>query len=106
QCTFNAGDGPQSLIVVPESTGSVPNHKKAEIEMLAVQCVANCALLESKRWRAETSCSLDFTPEEQNHLGLPVRDCALACGIAPFWGGPPSCSNERLVTIPSKGRIA
>ena len=49
QCTFNAGDGPQSLIVVPESTGSVPNHKKAEIEMLAVQCVANCALLESKR---------------------------------------------------------
>ena len=49
QCTFNAGDGPQSLIVVPESTGSVPNHKKAEIEMLAVKCIANCALLESKR---------------------------------------------------------
>ncbi len=49
QCTFNAGDGPQSLIVVPESTTSVPNHKKAEIEMLAVKCVANCALLESKR---------------------------------------------------------
>jgi hypothetical protein len=49
ECTFNLGDGPQSLIVVPESTASVPNHKKAEIEMLAARCVANCALLESKR---------------------------------------------------------
>jgi hypothetical protein len=48
QCTFNAGDGPQSLIVVPESTERVP-HKKAEIEMQAVKCVANCALLETKR---------------------------------------------------------
>ena len=49
ECTFNVADGPQSLIVVPESTASVPNHKKAEIEMLAARCVANCALLESKR---------------------------------------------------------
>jgi hypothetical protein len=49
QCTFSAGDGPQSLIVVPESTASVPNHKKAEIEMQAAKCVANCQLLESKR---------------------------------------------------------
>jgi hypothetical protein len=49
ECKFNLGDGPQSLIVVPESTASVPNHKKAEIEMLAARCVANCALLESKR---------------------------------------------------------
>jgi len=49
QCTFNAGDGPQSLIVVPESTASVPNHKKTEIEMQAVRCVANCALLQSKK---------------------------------------------------------
>jgi hypothetical protein len=49
QCTFNLGDGPQSLIVVPEAGANVPNHKKAEIEMLAARCVANCALLESKR---------------------------------------------------------
>jgi hypothetical protein len=48
ECTFNLSDGPQSLIVVPESTERVP-HKKAEIEMLAARCVANCALLESKR---------------------------------------------------------
>lgn len=41
QCAFNAADGPQSLVVVPESP-SVPNHKKAEIEMLASKCVANC----------------------------------------------------------------
>jgi len=29
-CTFNAGDGPQSLIVVPESTAIVRITKKAE----------------------------------------------------------------------------
>jgi hypothetical protein len=41
QCTFNSQDGPQSLIVVPEITSNVP-HKRAEIEMQAVKCVANC----------------------------------------------------------------
>jgi hypothetical protein len=49
ECTFNLADGPQSLIVVPEDTTRIPNHKKAEIEMQFVKCVANCALLESKR---------------------------------------------------------
>jgi hypothetical protein len=49
QCTFNLGDGPQSLIVVPEEGARVPNHKKAEIEMQAAQCVANCSLLASKQ---------------------------------------------------------
>jgi hypothetical protein len=49
QCTFNLGDGPQSLVVVPEAGANIPNHKKAEIEMQAARCVANCALLESKR---------------------------------------------------------
>jgi hypothetical protein len=41
-CTVNLADGPQSLIVVPAST---PNHKKAEIELQAVKCVANCELI-------------------------------------------------------------
>lgn len=45
QCTFNAGDGPQSLIVVPENVNKVP-HKKAEVEFFASKCVANCALPE------------------------------------------------------------
>jgi hypothetical protein len=49
ECTFNLGDGPQSLIVVPEPGTDVPHKKKAEIEMLAAKCVANCQLLESKR---------------------------------------------------------
>ena len=48
QCTFNLADGPQSLIVAPEASGNVP-HKKAEIEMQFVKCVANCELLETKR---------------------------------------------------------
>jgi hypothetical protein len=43
QCTFNAADGPQSLIVAPEATGKVP-HKKTEVEFFASKCVANCAL--------------------------------------------------------------
>jgi hypothetical protein len=42
QCTFNAADGPQSLIVVPEDSGKVP-HKKTEVEFFASKCVANCA---------------------------------------------------------------
>jgi hypothetical protein len=45
QCTFNAGDGPQSLIIVPEDIEKVP-HKNAEIEFFASKCVANCALPE------------------------------------------------------------
>jgi hypothetical protein len=47
ECTFNLNDGPQSLVVVPEPGAKVP-HKKAEIEMLAVRCVENCELLQSK----------------------------------------------------------
>jgi len=43
QCAFNAGDGPQSLIVVPENLEKVP-HKKTEVEFFASKCVANCAL--------------------------------------------------------------
>ena len=43
QCTFNAADGPQSLIVVPEDTGKV-KHKKVEIEFFASKCVEHCAL--------------------------------------------------------------
>ena len=49
ECTFNLGDGPQSLVVVPEAGANVPNHKKAEIEMQAARCVLNCALLQSKQ---------------------------------------------------------
>jgi hypothetical protein len=48
-CTFNLGDGPQSLIVVPEEGARMPNHKKAEIEMQAAKSAANCGLLESPR---------------------------------------------------------
>jgi hypothetical protein len=49
ECTFNLGDGPQSLIVVPEPGAKVPKHKKAEVEMQAAKCVANCGLLQSQR---------------------------------------------------------
>ncbi len=48
-CTFSLGDGPQSLIVVPEDGARMPNHKKAEIEMQAARCVANCNLLASRQ---------------------------------------------------------
>jgi hypothetical protein len=48
QCTFNLADGPQSLIVAPEDNRNIP-HKKAEIEMQFVKCIANCELLETKR---------------------------------------------------------
>lgn len=44
QCSFNVADGPQSLVVLPEPTSNVP-HKKAEVEMQAVKCSANCRLI-------------------------------------------------------------
>jgi hypothetical protein len=47
ECKFDVNDGPQSLIVVPEETNRVP-HKKAEIEMSAARCVANCEMLQSR----------------------------------------------------------
>jgi hypothetical protein len=49
ECSFNLGDGPQSLVVAPEAGTDVPHHKKAEIDMQAAQCVANCNLLQSKK---------------------------------------------------------
>lgn len=45
QCTLNVADGPQSLVVVPEAGTTIPNHKKAEIEVQTVKCVDNCATL-------------------------------------------------------------
>jgi len=47
ECKFDLADGPQSLIVVPEDSGKVPK-KKAEIEMWAARCVANCNLLKAE----------------------------------------------------------
>lgn len=41
-CTYNATDGPQSLVLVPEPGVRVPN-KKAEIEVLSYKCVRYCA---------------------------------------------------------------
>lgn len=41
QCTVNASDGPQSLVIVPESDGRVP-HKKTNVDWQADECVANC----------------------------------------------------------------
>ncbi len=49
ECTFNLADGPQSLIVVPEAGARVPNHKKAEVEMQAVNCVDHCQLIEENQ---------------------------------------------------------
>jgi hypothetical protein len=43
QCTFDAANGPQSLIVVPENLDKVP-HKKTDVEFFASKCVANCEL--------------------------------------------------------------
>ena len=42
-CNVNMSDGPQSLIIVPDQP--VKNHKKAEIELQAVQCTENCNLV-------------------------------------------------------------
>jgi len=46
-CKVNLADGRQSLVVLPEP-GKLP-HKKAEIEMQANQCNANCDLLKKQQ---------------------------------------------------------
>jgi len=47
ECKFDLGDGPQSLIVVPEAGQKVPK-KKAEVQMFVSRCVANCQLLNAE----------------------------------------------------------
>jgi hypothetical protein len=42
-CKFNVADGPQSLLIMPSA--SVKSHKKAQIEVQALKCTANCDLL-------------------------------------------------------------
>jgi hypothetical protein len=43
QCPLKLADGPLSVVVAPEPSSRIPNHKKAEIEVFATQCVENCA---------------------------------------------------------------
>jgi hypothetical protein len=43
-CNVNLADGRESLVVLPEDRGKVP-HKKAEIEVQANECTANCDML-------------------------------------------------------------
>ena len=42
ECTFDLADGPQSFIAVPEAGTTVPPNKKAEVEVIASKCIANC----------------------------------------------------------------
>lgn len=46
-CNVNVADGRQSLVIMPQPGINVP-HKKAEIEMQANECTANCDLLKSQ----------------------------------------------------------
>ena len=46
-CNINLADGRQSLVILPQPGVSVP-HKKAEIEMQANECTANCNLLQKQ----------------------------------------------------------
>lgn len=45
QCQLNVADGPQSLVLVPETGVNIPKHKKTEVEVQAVKCVENCSKL-------------------------------------------------------------
>lgn len=45
ECTFDVADGPQSLVAIaalPEGGGKTVTNKKAEVEVVASKCVANC----------------------------------------------------------------
>jgi hypothetical protein len=42
ECMFDIADGPQSFIAVPVSDAKLPPNSKAEVEVVASKCVANC----------------------------------------------------------------
>ena len=42
-CSLNVADGPQSLVVIPDT--DVPSHKKASVELQTLRCTANCELI-------------------------------------------------------------
>jgi hypothetical protein len=42
-CSLNIDDGPQSLVVIPDT--SVPSHKKASVGLQTLRCTANCELI-------------------------------------------------------------
>lgn len=46
ECKVSRGDGPQSLIALPESP--VRSHKKVEIEFQTLKCLSNCELIGSE----------------------------------------------------------
>lgn len=46
-CNVNLADGRESLVVLPEDRAKVP-HKKAEIEVQANECTANCEMLKKQ----------------------------------------------------------
>lgn len=41
ECVFNVADGPQSLVILP--VANITSHKKAEVELQTLKCVANCS---------------------------------------------------------------
>lgn len=53
QCTFNAADGPQSLVVAPENGSRVP-HKNTEVTWFANECVNHCEVLPPNQMPAQT----------------------------------------------------
>src|SRR4029077_3694703 len=42
ECTFDVADGPQSFVAFPEESSTLPPNKKAEVEVIASKCIANC----------------------------------------------------------------
>jgi hypothetical protein len=42
ECTFDLADGPQSFVAIPDDAGKIASNKKAEVEVVASKCVANC----------------------------------------------------------------
>ena len=42
ECTFDVSDGPLSLVAAPEVGSKVGSNQKAEVEVAASRCVANC----------------------------------------------------------------
>jgi hypothetical protein len=41
-CTFSVADGPQEVVLLPESGIQIPSNKKASFSISSPRCVENC----------------------------------------------------------------
>jgi hypothetical protein len=79
-CSFNLADGPQALVLVPESGADIPPHKKVEVALQAFRCVDNCRG-PSFAWVSQASEKYRLTPVVKMYGGITADHDSTAVSI-------------------------